>query len=128
MTQTDSRAARLAALRAELAKAGVDGFLIPRGDEYLGEYVPPSGERLAWISGFTGSAGLAIVLAGRAVLFTDGRYTTQATAQTDPALWELRHLIEQPPQDWLAEHAAGLRIGYDPWLHPQSAIERNNFV
>ncbi|EFH12817.1 aminopeptidase P family protein [Teichococcus cervicalis] len=124
MTQTDSRAARLAALRAELAKAGVDGFLIPRGDEYLGEYVPPSGERLAWISGFTGSAGLAIVLAGRAVLFTDGRYTTQATAQTDPALWELRHLIEQPPQDWLAEHAAGLRIGYDPWLHPQSAIER----
>ncbi|MCQ4162077.1 aminopeptidase P family protein [Roseomonas sp. GC11] len=115
---------RLQALRAELARIGVDGFLIPRGDEYLGEYVPPSGERLAWISGFTGSAGMAVVLAERAALFTDGRYTTQAEAQTDPALWERRHLIEEPPQEWLARHAARLRIGYDPWLHPQAAVER----
>ncbi|WP_235035485.1 aminopeptidase P family protein [Roseomonas sp. 18066] len=115
---------RLQALRRELARDGVDGFLVPRGDEYLGEYVPPSGERLAWISGFTGSAGLAIVTATQAVLFTDGRYTTQAAAQLDAGLWQIRHLIEEPPQDWLAEHAAGLRIGFDPWLHPQSVIDR----
>ncbi|NDG48300.1 MAG: aminopeptidase P family protein, partial [Rhodospirillales bacterium] len=70
-------AERLAALRAQLAAQGVDGFLVPRSDEFLGEYVPPSGERLAWLSGFTGSAGLAVVLAGRAAIFTDGRYTTQ---------------------------------------------------
>ncbi len=67
---------------------------------------------------------MAIVLADRAAVFTDGRYTTQVAAQTDPNLWERRHLIEQPPQDWLAEHAAGLRVGYDPRLHPQAAIDR----
>ena len=83
---------RLQALRRELLRAGVDGFLVPRSDEYLGEYVPPSGERLAWISGFTGSAGLAIVTASQAVLFTDGRYTTQAAAQLDAASWQIRHL------------------------------------
>ncbi|MFC4166614.1 aminopeptidase P family protein [Teichococcus aestuarii] len=119
-----THAERLAALRAELARSGVDGLLIPRSDEYLGEYVPPSGERLAWVTGFTGSAGMAIVLAERAALFVDGRYTTQARQQADTTLWEQRHLTEQPPQDWLAEHAAGLRIGYDPWLHPQSVLDR----
>ncbi|MBL6456146.1 aminopeptidase P family protein [Belnapia sp. T6] len=117
-------AERLSALRAELARAGVDGFLIPRADEYLGEYVPPSGERLAWLTGFTGSAGLAVVLMDRAALFTDGRYTTQAAQQTDPALWEQRHITEQPAADWLAEHAAGKRIGYDPWLHSEAALGR----
>jgi Xaa-Pro aminopeptidase len=102
----------------------VDGVLVPRADEFLGEYVPPSAERLAWLTGFTGSAGMAIVLQDRAAVFTDGRYTTQLTAQTDPELWERRHLIDQPPQEWLAEHAAGLRIGYDPHLHPQSFVDR----
>ncbi|CAA9223672.1 MAG: Xaa-Pro aminopeptidase [uncultured Craurococcus sp.] len=115
---------RLAALRAELARAGVDGFLIPRADEYLGEYVPPSGERLAWLTGFTGSAGLAVVLMDRAALFTDGRYTTQAAQQSDTSLWEQRHITEQPAADWLAEHAAGRRIGYDPWLHAEAALTR----
>ncbi|MEN0073548.1 MAG: aminopeptidase P family protein [Paracraurococcus sp.] len=117
-------AERLAALRAELRKAGVDGVLVPRADEHLGEYVPPSGERLAWLTGFTGSAGLAVVLPDRAALFTDGRYTTQARQQLDPALWEPRHITEQPPVDWLKEHAAGKRIGYDPWLHPEAALQR----
>ena len=115
---------RLSALREALARAGVDGFIIPRADEFLGEYVPPSGERLAWLTGFTGSAGLAIVLADRAAVFTDGRYTTQLAQQTDPALWERRHLVEEPPAAWLKEHAAGRRIGYDPWLHPQAALDR----
>ena len=119
-----THAERLAALRAELARAGVDGFLIPRADEHLGEYVPPAGERLAWLTGFTGSAGLAIVLADRAAIFTDGRYTTQVEQQTDPALWERRHITEAPPAAWLGEHAAGRRIGYDPWLHPEAALQR----
>lgn len=118
------QADRLAALRAELALLGVDGFLIPRGDEYLGEYVPPSGERLAWISGFTGSAGLAVVLPDRALLFTDGRYTTQARAQTDPSRWTLLHITEQPPHEYLSSHASDARLGYDPWLHPQAGVER----
>lgn len=117
-------AERLAALRAELARAGVEGFLVPRADEHLGEYVPPSGERLAWLTGFTGSAGLAVVLADRAAVFTDGRYTTQVAQQTDPALWERRHITEEPPAAWLKEHAAGRRIGYDPWLHPEAALKR----
>ncbi|MBV1797106.1 aminopeptidase P family protein [Siccirubricoccus sp. G192] len=117
-------ASRLAALRAELATLGVDGFLVPRSDEYLGEYVPPSGERLAWLTGFTGSAGLAVVLADRAAVFTDGRYTTQVAQQTDPALWERRHLTEEPPAEWLKQHAAGRRIGYDPWLHSEAALKR----
>ncbi|WP_342452438.1 aminopeptidase P family protein [Pararoseomonas baculiformis] len=115
---------RLLSLRSELARLGVDGFIVPRGDEYLGEYVPPSGERLAWLTGFTGSAGLAIVLADRAAVFTDGRYVTQLAQQADPALWEHCHITEQPPAAWLKEHAAGRRIGYDPWLHPQAALAR----
>ena len=115
---------RLDRLRAGLARAGVDGFLVPRADEHLGEYVPASAERLAWLTGFTGSAGLAIVLADRAALFADGRYTTQAAAQADPALWEPRHLTEAPPVEWLREHAAGRRVGYDPQLHGEAALAR----
>ncbi|HEY4254281.1 MAG TPA: aminopeptidase P family protein [Roseomonas sp.] len=117
-------AERLAALRARLADAGVAGFLVPRADEHLGEYVPASAERLAWLTGFTGSAGLAIVLADRAAVFTDGRYTLQVTQQTDPTLWERRHLTEEPPADWLRDHAAGSRIGFDPWLHAEPALAR----
>jgi Xaa-Pro aminopeptidase len=117
-------AGRLDALRAELARQGVDGLLVPRADSFLGEYVPASAERLAWLTGFTGSAGLALVLPDRAVLFIDGRYTTQAAAEADAALWERRHLIEQPPADFLRREATGLRIGYDPWLHPVAALER----
>jgi len=115
---------RLAALRAQLATIGVQGFLIPRSDEHLGEYVPPSAERLAWLTGFTGSAGLAIVLPDRAAVFTDGRYTLQLRAETDPTLWECRHITDEPPAEWLKAHAEGLTIGYDPWLHAAPAIER----
>jgi Xaa-Pro aminopeptidase len=123
-SNTLNSAERLAALRAELARLGLDGFLIPRADEHLGEYVPANAERLAWICGFTGSAGLAVVLADRAALFTDGRYVLQAQAQTDPALWERRHLIEEPPASWLAANAKGARIGYDPWLFAEEALAR----
>jgi Xaa-Pro aminopeptidase len=124
-----NRAARLANLRAALAAAGLAGCIVPRADEHLGEYVPPSAERLAWLSGFTGSAGLAVVLADRAALFTDGRYTLQAEAETDAALWELHHIQEDPPEAWLARTALadkppGARIGYDPMLISEAALRR----
>jgi Xaa-Pro aminopeptidase len=117
-------ARRLATLRAELARLGLDGLLVPRGDAFLGEYVPPSAERLAWLTGFTGSAGLALLVADRAFLFVDGRYTAQAAAETDGALWQIRHLVDQPPAETLRGEPRGLRIGYDPWLHTEPAIER----
>ena len=84
---------RLAALRAELRQRGLDGFIVPRADEHQGEYVPPAPQRLAWLTGFTGSAGLAIVLADRAAMFVDGRYTLQVRAQVDTDAFEIRHLI-----------------------------------
>jgi len=117
--------ANLSALREELARQGLDGFVLSRADEHLGEYVPPSAERLAWLTGFTGSAGLAIVLSDRASVFTDGRYTLQLAEQTDPALWERKHVTDEPPQSWLAANApAGARIGYDPMLFAEEAIAR----
>jgi len=93
---------RLSALREELGRQGLDGFIVPRVDEHLGEYVPASAERLAWLTGFTGSAGLAIVLPDQAAVFTDGRYVLQLAAQTDAALWERRHVTEDPSPAWLA--------------------------
>src|SRR5437660_4289380 len=112
-----SAAPRLAALRQELQRHGLYGFIVPRADEHLGEYVPASAERLAWLTGFTGSAGMAAVLANRAAVFTDGRYVLQLAAQTDAALWEQLHITETPPPGWLAQHApTGGKIGYDPLL------------
>ena len=116
---------RLAALRALLAAAGLAGFIVPRADEHLGEYVPASAERLAWLTGFTGSAGLAAVLAERAAAFTDGRYVLQLAAETDKALWERAHITDTPPPAWLARHAPpGGAIGYDPRLIGADALAR----
>jgi Xaa-Pro aminopeptidase len=115
---------RLAGLRAELARQGLDGFIVPRADEHLGEYVPPGAERLLWLTGFSGSAGIAVVLRDRAAVFTDGRYMLQLAAQTDPALWERRHVIEEPPPKWIAEAAPGARIGYDPLLFAEEGVQR----
>src|SRR5271156_2919658 len=116
---------RLTALRRELAKRGLDGFIVPRADEHLGEYVPASAERLSWLTGFTGSAGLAIVLPACAAVFTDGRYVLQVAARTAAALWERRHVTEDPPPAWLAAHAKpGARIGYDPLLMAEEGLAR----
>ncbi|CAL8981996.1 putative dipeptidase PepE [Rhodoplanes serenus] len=113
-------APRFAALRQELARRGLDGLVVPRHDRFQGEYVAPADERLAWLTGFTGSSGTAIVLADRAVLFVDGRYTLQAAEQTDPALIEVAHLADGAPTAWIeANLPAGLRLGYDPWLHTE---------
>lgn len=112
-------------LRSELSRLGLDGFIVPRADEHLGEYVPAAAERLAWLTGFTGSAGLAAVLPDRAALFVDGRYTLQAVEQTDPALWERHHLVEEPPAAWLAAQVStGARIGYDPLLISETELRR----
>lgn len=119
-----SHAGRLRDLRALLVERNMAGCLVPRSDDHLGEYVPPSAERLAWLTGFTGSAGLAIVLSDQAALFTDGRYTLQAAAETDGSLWERRHIQEEPPERWLAEAAPGARIGYDPMLISGNALAR----
>ncbi len=116
---------RLAALRAELARQGLDGFIVPRADEHLGEYVPAAAERLAWLTGFTGSAGLAAVLPDRAAVFTDGRYVLQLAEQTDEGAWERKHITDEPPPGWLAAHAApGAKIGYDPMLISQEGLGR----
>ncbi len=115
---------RLKALRGELAKQGLDGFIVPHSDEFQNEYLPPSAERLAWLTGFTGSAGVAVVLAETAAVFTDGRYTLQIREQVDGSLYDVRHITEQPPKDWIIENLPeGGRLGYDPWLHTETALE-----
>jgi Xaa-Pro aminopeptidase len=115
----------VAALRAELARRGLSGFILPSADRHQNEYVPPSEERLAWLTGFTGSAGAAVVLPDRAVLFVDGRYTLQARDQVDGTIFTLAHLVETPPALWLeANLPAGAKLGYDPWLHTVEGAER----
>src|SRR5882724_4394946 len=101
MMENKMTEAPLAALRKELSRRALDGFVVPRADEHLGEYVPASAERLAWLTGFTGSAGLAVVLADKAAVFTDGRYVLQLADQTDAALWERLHITDQPPEKWI---------------------------
>ncbi|HVH81780.1 MAG TPA: aminopeptidase P family N-terminal domain-containing protein, partial [Stellaceae bacterium] len=119
------RAERLKLLRAQLSTDGLAGFIVPRADEHQGEYVPLCGQRLAWLTGFSGSAGVAVVLQDRAAIFVDGRYTLQAGAQVDTDAFEIRHLIDEPPAQWVATAAAkGDVIGYDPWLHTPQEVER----
>ena len=109
--------ARLGDLRDELKRRDLDGFILPRSDEHQGEYVARKSERLAWLTGFTGSAGLGIVLTDKAAVFVDGRYTLQAEKEVDGGLFEHCHLTDRPPADWIAANLApGARLGFDPWL------------
>ena len=118
-------ASRVSALRAELKRQGLDGFVVPRADRQQNEYLPASEERLAWLTGFTGSAGAAVVLLDRAAAFVDGRYTVQAATQIDTAVFAIEHFVERPPDEWLAQNVkAGDRIGYDPWLHTADGVDR----
>ncbi len=110
--------ARLAALREELARRELDGFVIPLSDEHLSEYVGAYAQRLAWLTGFGGSAGSVAVLKEKASIFVDGRYTLQVRDQVDCRLYEYRSVPEDSMAEWLAENAEqGARIGFDPWLH-----------
>ncbi len=109
---------RLARLRGVMAERGLDALIVPRADEYLGEYLPPENERLYWASDFTGSAGVAIIMAERAAVFTDGRYTVQVRQQVDQDLFELHHSVETPHVKWLASQLeAGSKVGYDSRMH-----------
>jgi Xaa-Pro aminopeptidase len=120
-------APRVEALRAELKRRGLDGFIVPRADRYQNEYVPPCAERLAWLTGFTGSAGLAIVLADSAVLFVDGRYQVQVHEEIDSTIFSIAHLVDNPPPSWIeANVRPGTKLGYSPWLHTVDGAERLN--
>jgi Xaa-Pro aminopeptidase len=116
---------RLEALRAALESVGVDGFLIPRADAHQGEYVAPCDERLAWLTGFTGSAGMAAVLGEQATILVDGRYTLQVGDQVDVEQFEPAHLVELGITGWLKAHLKpGQKLGIDPWLHTLAQVRQ----
>ncbi|MFO1075386.1 MAG: aminopeptidase P family protein [Geminicoccaceae bacterium] len=119
------RAARLAQLRAQLLAQGADGFVLMRTDEHGSEYLPRYAERVAWLTGFTGSAAQAVVLPERAAVFSDGRYTVQLAQEVNAALFERCHLVDDPPARWLERHLPeGARLGYDPWLTRRAERDR----
>jgi Xaa-Pro aminopeptidase len=123
--QSAATGPRLAALRAELARRILNSFIVTRADRHQNEYVPPSEERLAWLTGFTGSAGTALVLADRAVLFVDGRYSIQARQQVDADAFTIINANESSPERWIeANLPVASRLGYDPWLHTIDGAER----
>jgi len=112
-------------IRKAMAAQGLDGFLVPHEDEHQNEYLPAANDRLGWISGFTGSAGAAVILADKAAIFVDGRYTVQVRDQVDAATFEIRDLVEGGVPQYLEEAArSGARIGYDPRLHSPDALDR----
>ncbi|RZO64950.1 MAG: aminopeptidase P family protein [Parvularculaceae bacterium] len=115
------------ALRAELKSMALDGFIIPHDDEYQNEYIPAYAERLMWATGFSGSAGAAIIMADRAVMLTDGRYTIQVREQVDDAFFDFADITETSLAAWIISNARpGERIGYDPMLHTAIAVEKLN--
>lgn len=112
-------------LRAEMKALNIDGFIVPHDDEYQNEYIPACAERLMWVSGFSGSAGAAIIFADRAVIFVDGRYTLQVRQQTDEKYFSFEDIVETAPDQWLADHGPkNARIGYDPMLHTKAGVEK----
>jgi len=118
-------ASRVAALREELGRRGLSGFILPRADRHQNEYVPPSEERLAWLTGFTGSAGTTVILADVAALFVDGRYTLQAQEQVEQPLFAIEHSTELAPDRWIEQNLpASSKLGYDPWLHTAEGAEK----
>ncbi len=114
---------RLQALRDELQRLGLDGFLVPHADEHQGEMLPVRSERLAWLTGFSGSAGVAVVLKDKAAIFVDGRYTLQVRMQVRGEDFDSLHLMNEPPRAWIANHLEGGRLGYDPWLHGKTELD-----
>jgi Xaa-Pro aminopeptidase len=116
---------RLEPLRALLAQLKIDALLVPRADEHQGEYVPASAQRLRWLTGFSGSAGTAVVTRTQAALFVDGRYTVQARQQVDGSAYDILQVPQNTIADWLTQHLEpGATVGFDPWLHTVSEIER----
>ncbi len=119
-----THADRLTALRDQLKRDRLDGFVVPLTDEHMSEYVGGYAQRLAWLTGFQGSAGTAAVLPEAAAIFTDGRYTLQVRQQVDGDHWAYVGVPQMSVAGWLADHAAqGARIGYDPWLHTRAWVQ-----
>ncbi|HDM8161472.1 TPA: aminopeptidase P family protein [Vibrio harveyi] len=115
---------RVNAIREWLAQHNIDALLVPHEDEYLGEYVPAHNERLHWLTGFTGSAGAAVITKDKAAIFVDGRYTVQVTKQVPADLFEYRHLIEEPALDWIKDHLAnGASVAIDPRMHNSAWLD-----
>ena len=115
---------RIPALRKHLRAVGLDGFIVPREDEFQGEYVPEAHDRLRWLTGFGGSAGTAIIMLRKAALFVDGRYILQAPQQVDTHLLDIVPVMETAPSQWLGDTLKrNQTIGIDPRLHSQAAIE-----
>jgi Xaa-Pro aminopeptidase len=120
-----SYADRLAALREQLKAEKLDGFVVPLTDEHMSEYVGSYAQRLAWLTGFQGSAGSAVVLPEEAAIFVDGRYTLQVRSQVSADQWSYQSVPETSTTQWLEEHAPeGARIGYDPWLHTRDWVKK----
>jgi Xaa-Pro aminopeptidase len=117
-------AGRVERLRRILADQGLDGFVVPRADEHQGEYIPDSAARLAWLTGFTGSAGSALVLADKAYVFVDGRYTLQVRDQVDLSVFEPVSSVDTPLSDFLERQPQALRLGIDPWLHTIGEVKK----
>ncbi|WP_309629445.1 aminopeptidase P family protein [Brevundimonas sp.] len=115
-------AKHLPLVRAAMAKQGLDGFLVPHEDEHQNEYLPAANDRLAWLTGFTGSAGAGVVMKDKAAVFADGRYTVQVRAQVDPAQFEILDLVEGGVPAYLERAPSGAVIGYDPRLHSPDAL------
>ena len=125
LSSPDQAAGRVARLREGFAASAVNAVAVPRSDEYLGEYVPACAERLAWLTGYTGSAGSVLVLEDKAHIFVDGRYTNQVRAQTDPAVFTYQDSVATPLAAFLeASGLTGLRLGIDPWTWPSSEVTR----
>lgn len=125
MVDSNQYKQRLSALRKAMDKEGLDGFLVPRADEWLGEFVAPYAERLKWVTGFTGSAGIALILKERAVLLTDARYTLQAQGQLNAEMFEVVDINEMPLHEWMEQHVdSEAIIGFDPWLHTDEQLNK----
>ncbi len=117
---------RVAAVRAELKRQNLNGFLVPKADEHQGEFIARHAERLQWLTGFSGSAGTAVVMTGKkAAVFVDGRYTLQVKKQVQSKLFESHHTVDTSLHDWLAQHLrTDQRLGFDPWLHTDADRNR----
>lgn len=125
ISDSSQSAERVAQLRAELARRHLAAYIVPRTDEHQGEYIPANAERLSWLTGFSGSAGSAVVTAHKAALFVDGRYTVQARTEVDPQIFEVVPMAEKKAEEWLAENLPeGSRLGFDPKLFTLAQIER----
>src|SRR5262245_23181863 len=117
-------AERVAAVRRMMAEKRLDALLVPRADEHQGEYVPASAARLKWLTGFSGSAGLAVLGAKSGALFVDGRYVVQAPAEVDTRIFEVLQVPQAKLEDWLSTHVKrGGIVGFEPWLHTAAAVD-----